>query len=94
MVDQNYANNTLFMTLIDIEAIEQKYLYPKPQPKQFGMYDPVDYSHREIEVLKEQLRLKLILVKSSLLCWNQDYGNGSYKLPRDFNQERVIQRLN
>ena len=48
MVDQNYANNTLFMTLSDIEAIEQKYLYTKPQPKLFGIYDPVDYSHREI----------------------------------------------
>lgn len=25
MVDQNFANNTLFMTLSNIEAIEQKY---------------------------------------------------------------------
>ena len=46
--EQDYANNTLFMTLSYIEAIEQEYLYPKPQPKLFGMYDPVDYSHREI----------------------------------------------
>ena len=66
MVDQNFANNTLFMTLSDIEAIEQKYLHSSPKPKQFGMYDPVDYSHREIDVLKEQLRIKLFLVKSSL----------------------------
>lgn len=69
MVDQNYANSTLFMTLSDIEAIEQKYLHSQSRPKQFGMYDPIDYSHREIDVLKEQLRLKLILVKSSLLCF-------------------------
>lgn len=66
MVDQNFANNTLFMTLSDIEAIEQKYLYTSSKPKQFGMYDPVDYSHREVDVLKEQLRMKLFLVKNSL----------------------------
>jgi hypothetical protein len=85
MVDQNYANNTLFMTLSDIETIEQKYLQQRA-PKQFGMYDPCDYSHREIDVLKEQLRLKLGLVKSSLHSFSQDYGTGSYKLPRDFNK--------
>lgn len=81
MVDQNFANNTLFMTLSDIEAIEQKYLYGSSKPKQFGMYDPVDYSHREIDVLKEQLRIKLFLVKSSIECFRQDYGNGEYRLP-------------
>lgn len=66
MVDQNFANNTLFMTLSDIEAIEQKYLHSSPKPKQFGMYDPVDYSHREVDVLKEQLRLKLFLTNTSM----------------------------
>ena len=66
MVDQKFANNTLFMTLSDIEAIEQKYLHSSPKPKQFGMYDPVDYSHREIDVLKEQLRLKLFLTNTSM----------------------------
>jgi hypothetical protein len=89
MVDQNFANNTLFMTLSDIETIEQKYLQQR-SPKQFGMYDPVDYSYREIDVLKEQLRLKLILVKSSLYGFSQDYGTGSYILPRDFDKYRVI----
>lgn len=44
--DQNFANNTLFMALSDIQAIEQKYKYEKPRPKQFGKYDPIDYSHR------------------------------------------------
>ncbi len=94
MVDQNFANNTLFMTLSDIEAIEQKYLYTSSKPKQFGMYDPVDYSHREVDVLKEQLRLKLFLTNTSMQCFRQDYGTGQYRLPQSFNEEMVLQRLN
>ena len=62
-------------------------------PKQFGMYDPVDYSDREIDVLKEQLRVKLFLVKGSLECFKQDYGNGQYKLPQSFDENMVLERL-
>lgn len=85
MCHLNYANHTLFSTLSDIEAIEQKYLHEKPQPKQFGMYDPIYYSHREVGVLKEQLRLKLYLVKGSIESFNRDYGKGAYQLPKEFN---------
>ena len=93
MVDQNFANDTLFKTLSAIEALEQKYLYSGSMPKQFGMYDPVDYSDREIDVLKEQLRVKLFLVKGSLECFKQDYGNGQYKLPQSFDENMVLERL-
>ena len=64
--DQNYANNILFMTLSLFETIEQKYFYSQPRPKQFKVYDSMDYSDWEIDVLKEQIRLKLILVKISI----------------------------
>jgi hypothetical protein len=93
IVDQNFANNTLFMALSAIEALEQKYLYSGSMPKQFGMYDPVDYSDREIDVLKEQLRVKLFLVKGSLEFFKQDYGNGQYRLPQSFDENMVLERL-
>ena len=93
MVDQNFANDTLFKTLSAIEALEQKYLYSGSMPKQFGMYDSVDYSDREIDVLKEQLRIKLFLVKGSLEFFKQDYGNGQYRLPQNFDENMVLERL-
>ena len=93
MVDQNFANNTLFMALSVIEALEQKHLCSSSMPKQFGMYDAADYSDREIDVLKEQLRIKLFLVKGSIESFKQDYGTGKYKLPQDFNESMVLKRL-
>lgn len=82
IVNQNFANNILFMNMSVLEEIQQKINQQKKQ-KVFGNYDVIDYSHRPLEVLKEQLRLGLFQVEISYSARTK-YGKDNYKLPSSY----------
>lgn len=74
LIDQNFANNILFMNMSTLEALEQNMKGIK-DTKIFEAYDPIDSSSRPIEVLKEELRLGLYQVEFSYKSFIKSYGN-------------------
>lgn len=82
IVNQNFANNILFMNMSVLEEIQQK-INGQRKDKVFGNYDVVDYSHRPLEVLKEQLRLGLFQVEISYSARTK-HGKDNYKLPSSY----------
>ena len=96
-VDQNYANNILFMALSTLESIEQRLKDGKRAPvreqKEFGRYDKHDYSYKELAELKAQLRNNVMLLAYSKRAFEKTYGSGSYVLPSNYDLLRVVARL-
>lgn len=96
-MDQNYANNILFMALSTLESIEQRLKDGKHTParehKEFGRYDKHDYSYKELAELKAQLRNNVMLLAYSKKAFEKTYGAGSYVLPSNYDLLRVVGRL-
>lgn len=85
IVDQNYANNIVFMGLSALEQIYQKMEGLSHTKKKFGGYDKANYDYKSLDELKSQLQVNLMLLKASKECFVQEYGNSAYKLPAQYN---------
>ena len=91
IVNQNFANNILFMNLSVLEEIQQCINGSKGE-KFFGGYDVVNYSHRPLPVLKEQLRLGWYQVEISYGARTKN-GADNYKLPSSYDLNKVLETL-
>lgn len=91
ILDQHYANNILFTTMSTIEQII-KIIHGNYQ-KKFNYYDKYDYNYKNLLELKTQLKLHLTIMKASKKTFNQEHGQSNFKLPTNFNMEKVIQEL-
>ena len=85
IVDQNYANNIVFMGLSTVEEVIKK-MGGLTGEKKFGRYDKVKYDQKNLQELKSQLQVHLMLIKSSKQCFFEEYSKTSYQLPNQFNE--------
>jgi hypothetical protein len=67
VVEQNYSNNILFLTLSTLESIYWKLQGSdiSKEKKKFGNYDKVDYSSKTLPELIKQLGTNLYLLRVS-----------------------------
>lgn len=102
-VDQNYANNILFMALSALQTLESKIRNRvegrgngynlRSNEKEFGNYDKHDYSYKEEIEVKGQLMNNVMLLAQSKMAFELTYGKGSYELPQNYNEKMVVNRL-
>ena len=85
VVDQNYANNTLYMALSIFETLQHR-IEGKRRKKEFGAYDVYDYWEKSFPELLSQAMTNIMLICASRQCFNSEYGQGSYKLPKSYDE--------
>lgn len=87
LVDQNYANNILFMALSAMESLQYRLNQKqtlinhninkvglRSDDKFFGAYDEYDYCNKSIEELKDQLNNNVFLLANSRMAFISQYG--------------------
>jgi hypothetical protein len=80
------------MGLSTVEEIVNK-AQGAQRAKKFEKYDKADYSWKNLDEMKSQLQVHLMLLKTSKQCFDEEYGPRSYQLPSQFNEARVIDQL-
>jgi len=92
LVDQNYANGTFFMAMSTIEEIERMARGLDKGQKEFGKYDHSDYSWKDYQQLKNQLKTQIGLVHISIFEFDKLHQSG-FSLPKNYDLQKVMDRL-
>ncbi len=92
LVDQNYANGTFFMAMSTIEEIERMAQGLDKGQKEFGKYDHSNYSWKDYQQLKNQLKTQINLVHISIFEFDKLYQSG-FSLPKNYDLQKVMDRL-
>jgi hypothetical protein len=92
IVGQNYANNTIFMTLSTVETIMLKLDgvddRDLSQRKTFGNYDTIDFSRKNVNELLVQLHGQIMCLRASMQCFEYQY-KGQFKYPKDYDETEL-----